>query len=237
MVSGQSEYTQSRRGDLQYAAGRAAQPSTAGGCGLPDQLRRSPFKPLIIRYVTVMLSLFTLTAVYVRGQTKEELQAIIDRAQENIRLSNELISKTRQDQQSSQSQLKLVQSRINSRREIVNTLDRQLSLNNREIAENTRQIEQLEAGREQLQRAYAAMVRESYRNYKMGSFMLFMFSAEDFNDITRRIDYMRRYNRSRAAKADELKALSDSIAVKVEGLAEARKEIEQTRQTRNTELG
>ncbi len=58
----------------------------------------------------------------------KELEAQIKRDEEQIRLKTELLNKNKKDQQLSQSQLKLLLSRITDRRKVVNSLDQQITL-------------------------------------------------------------------------------------------------------------
>lgn len=188
-----------------------------------------------IKYL--LAATLALCSVSLAAQTTiESLREQIQRAEREIRINTELLEKTRKDQQLSQSQLKLIQSRIRSRREVVSSLERQLDLLNTDISNKSNTVGELNAEREEIRAEYAEMVRAAYKNYKLNNFLLFLFASEDFNDATRHIAFMRRYNRMREEQAGRITALSDSISVELQSLESRKQELDQTRLSRSTEL-
>lgn len=71
------------------------------------------------------------------------------------------------------------------------------------------------------------MVYSAYKNYKLNSFLVFLFSSKDFNDATRRIAYMRRYNRMREQKAARIDSTAASLGREVTDLQNKKSELEQ----------
>ncbi len=166
----------------------------------------------------------------------KELEAQIKRDEEQIRLKTELLNKNKKDQQLSQSQLKLLLSRITDRRKVVNSLDQQITLLADDIDSKNKAIVQLRGQLDTMQAEYAAMVKAAYKNYKLNDFLLFLFASEDFNQATRRVEFMRRYNRMRKEKALQIAAITDSISAEVAGLDVRRTELDGTRKTRTSEI-
>ena len=182
----------------------------------------------------LLLTLLAFSAA--RGQSIESLREQIRKAEADIRTNTALLDKTRKDQQVNQSQLKLIQARISSRRSIVRSLEQQLDLLGNDILVRNNTIADLNSSLVQLKKEYAEMIRAAYKNYKLNDFLLFLFASKDFNDATRRIDFMRRYNRMREEKAAEIKAVSTQITAEVEKLDARRAELDQTRTSRTKEL-
>lgn len=88
----------------------------------------------------------------------------------------------------------------------------------------------------QLRKEYADMVYAAYKNYKLNNFLVFLFASKDFNDATRRISYMRRYNRMRQQKAEQIKSVADSLHVQIGELENRKAELTKVRDTRTQEV-
>ncbi|MBR7103048.1 MAG: hypothetical protein IKC92_05600, partial [Tidjanibacter sp.] len=168
------------------------------------------------RWLIIGLVVFGLALPASAQSTIEELNAEIRRAEQEIAEGEELLSKINQDQSVNSQQIKLLQSRINNRNSIIRSLESQISLTNRDITSRERNITQLEADLAQIKKEYGEMVYTSYKNHKLNNALLFLFSSRDFNDMTRRLDYMRRYNAMRERKAAEIDTLRTQLNAEVE---------------------
>lgn len=192
----------------------------------------------LLKYRWLIISLVVLgLALPASAQsTIEELNAEIRRAEQEIAEGEELLSKINQDQSVNSQQIKLLQSRINNRNSIIRSLESQISLTNRDITSRERNITQLEADLAQIKKEYGEMVYTSYKNHKLNNALLFLFSSRDFNDMTRRLDYMRRYNAMRERKAAEIDTLRTQLNAEVEQLTTQRETLNTTRQSRDREV-
>lgn len=189
-----------------------------------------------IGHILLIAILLTLGCGSVTGQTLESLRQEIERAEKEIRATNDLLSKTKTDQKATQSQLNLVRSRIKNRKSIVNNLERQTTLLGKQIGEKNGTIQTLSSEVELLRKEYAEMVYHAYKNYKLNNFMLFLFASKDFNDATRRVTYMRRYNQMRKLKAAEIDSTSQKIGIQVTDLEGKKQELEKVHDARVNEL-
>jgi len=170
------------------------------------------------------------------GQTIQSLQDQIRRAQDDIRASNQLLDKNRKEQKMTLTQLKIIASQIESRRQVIASLEGQITLLNKDITRKSDNIVSLKSQLDTLKKEYAGMVRVAYKNYKINNFALFVFSAGDFNDITRRIAFIERYNVSRERKAQQIDSLSKSLSAKVVELNVQKAALDKTRSARGREL-
>ena len=66
--------------------------------------------------------------------------------------------------------------------------------------------------------------------------MAFLFASRDFGEMTLRINYMKRYNRMREAKASELDSLSAVLQDEVKRLDTQLAQLETSRSNRDKEL-
>ena len=196
---------------------------------------------IVVAFVAVLAVSSVLGAVSVAVMRQnppsiEQLQEQIRQAEEEIRLNTALLEKTKKENQASQSELKLVRSRITARKKKLSSLEEQISLINGEISEKNNNVTALRREVDELRNQYAAMLKSAYKNYKLNDFMLFLFAAEDFNDATRRVDFMRRYNRMRVKKAESIAVLSDSITGQIRELGSRREELDGTKKEESAEI-
>ena len=180
--------------------------------------------------------LFALATLSVPTQQLESLREEIRQAEEEIKMTNQLLSKTQKNQQTTDRQLNLIRNKIRNRKNIISNLEKQSGLIENNIGAKNTTIRSLEQDLNRLRQEYAAMVYDSYKNYKLNNFMLFLFASRDFNDATLRIAYMHRYNRMREQKAAEIDSVSASVGREISSLQSQKEELDKVRRSRNEEL-
>lgn len=180
--------------------------------------------------------LFTILCFACFGQSIESLREDIKRAEQEIKLNTTLLEKNQKSQQLNLSQLKLIQSRISSRKKIISSLQAQIDLTNKDIAEKNNNIKHLTEDLTTLKEDYSQMLYTAYKNYKLNNFLVFLFASKDFNDITRRVAFMKRYNKMRENKAIEIDSISVSLNKEVEELAAQLTSLDQTKVSHSQEI-
>ena len=180
--------------------------------------------------------LFALATLSVPAQQLESLREEIRQAEEEIKMTNQLLSKTQKNQQTTDRQLNLIRNKIRNRKNIISNLEKQSGVIENNIGAKNTTIRSLEQDLNRLRQEYAAMVYDSYKNYKLNNFMLFLFASRDFNDATLRIAYMHRYNRMREQKAAEIDSVSASVGREISSLQSQKEELDKVRRSRNEEL-
>ena len=188
------------------------------------------------RLLLILAALFCALNLAAQNQSLDALRDEIRRAEEEIRATNELLAKTKKDKQVTQNQLKLIQNRIRNRKQIIANLEKQTQVINGDIGTKNDTVHAMQNELTQLRKEYADMVYAAYKNYKLNNFLVFLFASKDFNDATRRISYMRRYNRMRQQKAEQLKSVADSLHVQIGELENRKAELTKVRDTRTQEV-
>ena len=171
------------------------------------------------RTLLILISLLCLVPAGLRAQgVQSSIQALneqIARAEEEIRRNEALLSKIKGERAVTQNELKLIVSRISNRQSIVSSLNQQIAICERDIAAKNKEITETNRRIEVLKKEYADMIYAAYKNYLLNNSMAFLFASRDFGEMTLRINYMKRYNRMREAKASELDSLSAVLQDKV----------------------
>ncbi len=188
------------------------------------------------RLLLILAALFCALNLAAQNQSLDALRDEIRRAEEEIRATNELLAKTKKDKQVTQNQLKLIQNRIRNRKQIIANLEKQTQVINGDIGTKNDTVHAMQNELTQLRKEYADMVYAAYKIYKLNNFLVFLFASKDFNDATRRISYMRRYNRMRQQKAEQIKSVADSLHVQIGELENRKAELTKVRDTRTQEV-
>ncbi len=188
------------------------------------------------RLLLILAALFCALNLAAQNQSLDALRDEIRRAEEEIRATNELLAKTKKDKQVTQNQLKLIQNRIRNRKQIIANLEKQTQVINGDIGTKNDTVHAMQNELTQLRKEYADKVYAAYKNYKLNNFLVFLFASKDFNDATRRISYMRRYNRMRQQKAEQIKSVADSLHVQIGELENRKAELTKVRDTRTQEV-
>ncbi len=159
------------------------------------------------------LTLLMLCSLSFGQQSVESLKGEIRRAEEEIKRNTALLKETQASRTAGQRELKLLLGRLDARRKILRALNNQISLFTSDLKKSRNEVDKMRSEREKLTGAYTDMIVESYRNYLLNNYLSFLFASRDFDDATRRIDYMRRYNSMREQRAEQIDSLTKVIAV------------------------
>lgn len=187
-------------------------------------------------YIYLLTALLALCCTTMSAQSLNDLNKALKQLEQEKQATTKLMSKTRSDRDVTVRDQKLLQNRIRNGRSIVSNLEKQTQILSAGIDARMDTIATMESQLQELRKEYAAMVCEAYKNYKLNNFMVFLFAAKDFNDATRRITYMRQYNRMRERKSTEIAAVSKELGVKVDQLVGKREEQEKLQKTKSDEI-
>lgn len=184
----------------------------------------------------LILICFALCASGAAAQTIEQLREEMRRLEREKSAITDLMSAAQKDRQATETGLKITLSKITNTRKGVAVLDQQINVLERDINSNGTTIKRMTTQQDKLKAEYAKMVRSAFKNYKQNNFLIFLFAAEDFNDATRRVDLMRRYNSYREKTANQLRQISDSLTVRKAELDGQKSELENVKTSRTNEI-
>lgn len=111
-----------------------------------------------------------------------------------IGMTQRLLSTARINAETSLNDLKLLQQQLDNRRQIVDNIQEQLYLIDSSIDYANFQIDSLQKKEEILRADYAALLRQQYIADNAYSKVLFLFSAESWNEAYRRFKYIQYYS-------------------------------------------
>lgn len=180
----------------------------------------------LVRILNALLLItFLLSARFMYGQDrKSELENTKKRIEEEIDYTSKLLEDTRKSKQMSLNELTMLQSRIRQRENLVATIQKQLIQLEAQLTRTRRDLNRTESELENLRKEYAKMIAFAYKNRSGLNKIMFLFSADDFNQAYRRLKYLQQYSALRQKQIDLIAAAQASLQEKRELLESERAE-------------
>lgn len=196
-------------------------------------------------------SSYLLTIVFVfglsllaRSQSKEVLQSKKAQIQKEIQLTNKLIKKAKKEKNQSINILSTLNKQIESRGEIVKTLDLEIKMTivqidnlKAEIKETKQSIKDQQNLLDTLKKEYALMIRHAYHNRNSYDRLAFIFSAQSYNQAFKRIRYLQEYSQFRQKQVKEIKEVERQLSEELLSLKRQKVLLTVAKNKRNAMLG
>ncbi len=158
-----------------------------------------------------------------------EKQRAIEALEKQIASGERELSSIQKGKSSERQSVQRLARQIASRRQLLDETEGQLSLLSAELAAGDSTASALSSRLERYRAEYAAMVREAYRNYKQNSYLTYIFAAEDFADVARRIANIRTVAKMREAKMREIAETACEVERQQTLLAARKQALDSTR--------
>jgi septal ring factor EnvC (AmiA/AmiB activator) len=167
-----------------------------------------------------------MTTFAANCQSVESLGDKIQSIQKDIKLAEKLLKETSKDKEVTLNQVSLMQTQINQRENLIKTYQNQVNLINRDIQKNKNEITSLKKDLSLYQKEYSNLIVINYRNKGKANNLLFIFSAEDFNQAMRRMRYIQELNDLIKDKIAEIESTQNKINSQLDKNEKHKKEIE-----------
>jgi len=156
-----------------------------------------------ILFLLISFSGFTQSITDLRSQKAE--------TSKEIEYTTRLLQENSKSEKSSLNQLNLLTSQIRKRNSLISTINSEISVYDECIANNQLSIDILENDLKDLRDEYAQMIRMAYRNKNSLDIVLFLLSAENFNQAYRRLLYLQRYTENRKMQAETIASVQEVL--------------------------
>lgn len=169
-------------------------------------------------FLALFLVLFTTQALYAQHSSRQELEKKRATLLKEIAATQEQLAATKKDRKASVSQLRAINSKLRKRQSLINTINSELGNINSNISSLNAEIKVLNKNLGTLKRHYAQSVRYAYKHRTSQSLILFLFSADNFNDAIRRMQYLKKYRDYRKKQADDIRKAQAKLSRKIAAL-------------------
>ena len=161
------------------------------------------------KYILVFfMFLLSLSAF---SQTKEELKKEKSSIEKEINYTTKLLNKTKTNKDKSLSYLRVLDKQIQNQERLLQTLNIEISLLNKQaqkteesIIKTEQSIKTEQENLELLKSEYAKMIYACFKKKGNRNDLMFIISAEDFNQAYKRIVYLKQYASFRKNQAEKI---------------------------------
>ncbi len=168
-------------------------------------------------YFTILLVLLPVRAMC---QTRSELEERKNNTQKEIEYTNKLLEETQKSRISTLSKVRILEQRIQLRNSLIASINREIELIDGEILQKEGIIESLEHDLEMVKGEYENLIIHAYRNRNGQDMLMFIMSADNFNQAYKRMKYIQQFTRYRKEQAEMIVDLKANINQEISDLEE-----------------
>ncbi len=188
--------------------------------------------------VAILIFLILLSFNYSYAQSKSELEKKKKKTLDEIKYTNKLLQQTKQSQKESYNSLQLISKNIDSRKELIGNINSEVNHVIDKIQETELIISIMEEDLVILKEDYAKMIRIAWKNSNKYNDIMFILSAEDFNQTYLRLKYMQQLANFRKKQFLAINSIKSVLEIQIQKLIDAKKIknqllIEQRQETQN----
>lgn len=176
-----------------------------------------------------------LAVASVSAQTLKELQAQQKKYAEELETTGKMLKQTKQNEKSTENKLNLIGQDIRTRKKLINSINQEIIALEQEQTRLQGERTRLEAELDSLKQDYAHLVQLTHYADLQQSPLLFLLSAQDFNQLFRRVRYMREFAQYRQEQVARIEGVKADIQIQSELIQDNRKEKDSALKTQQRE--
>lgn len=177
----------------------------------------------------LLLIVLSAPAFAQKPKTKAQLQKEKQQNLEKIKEAEKILSQTTDKKKNTLGELSALKQRINVQENLIGSIKGEISYLDSDIAENNEFIRALQDDLKKLKKEYASMLYAAQKANNSATRLTFLFSAESFQQLVMRMQYMKQYAEKRKQQAAAITAVQEELSGQV-------KIIESKRNEKNTLL-
>jgi septal ring factor EnvC (AmiA/AmiB activator) len=170
-----------------------------------------------------------------QAQSRKALENKKQSVLKQIQVTNSLLEETEQNKKQGYNRLLIIKRRVALRKELISTLRDELNSIDQEIDQKEEIIRKLELELAKLKKEYAKLIYFAYKNRKNYDKLMFILSADDFNQAYRRLKYLQQYNEYRRDQAQKIVNTQKSLTYELAELKEVKSKKRQMLQRKQKE--
>lgn len=168
-----------------------------------------------LRLSSILFLGFFLCTTVSFSQSKNQLKQKKAKIQKEIKKLNGLLGETRANKRKSEIQLLIISKKIGARKELISAIGNEVGYIDGEIKNQRILIDTLENRLFRLRDQYTKMVQFAYKNRNATNKLIFIFSAEDFNQAYKRLKYIHELSEYRQYQAEQIELTQLEIQEKI----------------------
>ena len=165
--------------------------------------------------VVVFLSVMVCT---LQAQSVKELEKQRNKTLQLLESTNKMLNETKKSQRSSLNKLTIINKNIVERKTLINNIRKEINELDGEMQRLNQEKRLLENRLSTLKRDYARLVQEAHLNRSVYTKIMFVLSANSFDQSYRRLRYLQEYSDYRKQQVRKIENVKTQIVVKSDSL-------------------
>jgi septal ring factor EnvC (AmiA/AmiB activator) len=178
-------------------------------------MKTPPCKKYYQLYIALLACLLFMPLLVNGQEDRSRLEQDKKKLEQDIEYTNKLLDQTRQVRKSSLNELIILNNQIRQRESLISNINQEISFFDRQIASNNDSIKKLSKSLDKLKSEYARMIYYAFKNRSIYDRLMFIFSAEDFNQAYRRLKYFQQYSAYRKAQVKLIQDTQQELDSKI----------------------
>lgn len=175
----------------------------------------------------IFLAIFFLAFTLLSGaQSLDELRKKKQKTADEIKYTSKLLEEAKKNEKQTLNKYKILNRQIELRSNLITGINSEVGVLSGFIDQNTWLVNSLNSDLDELKKEYARMILFAQKNQTNYSKLLFVLSANSFNQAYKRMVYLRQYTDYRKKQAELIQWIRDLIQVKISGLEKQKTEKE-----------
>jgi septal ring factor EnvC (AmiA/AmiB activator) len=166
----------------------------------------------------VLLLLILCLVLPLQAQSVKELESQRKQALKVLETTNKMLNETKKSQKSSLTKLTIINKNINERKSLIKNISTEIVALDSEVTRLNQEKKVLESQLTKLKKDYARMVQEAHTNRSIYAKIMFILSAETFDQSYRRIRYLQEFQEYRKSQVRKIEGVKVQIISKSDSL-------------------
>ncbi len=174
------------------------------------------------RIVLLLCALIALGS-NLNAQSVKELETQRKNTLKQLETTSKLLQETQKGEKASLNKLTILKRNIASRQTLINDINKEISAINADIDSINLLHSELQTELADLHLQYAKLVRETHYARTQNNTLLFLLSADNFQQLTRRIQYLQQFTAYKKQQAKQIQTLQARLQQQNEELQQYRR--------------
>lgn len=162
---------------------------------------------------TIICILCCLLALPISAQNVKDLQRQQQELQEQLAETAKMLKQTKKDETATENKLNLLNNDIKTRKKLIRNIQGEINALNGEMGTLRQKRTDLQKQLEACKEDYARLVRETHYADMQQSPLLFLLSADNFQQLVRRVQYMQQFAAYRKEQVLKIESLQTEIDI------------------------
>lgn len=183
----------------------------------------------------ILTYLLIWVAAFAMAQSVSSLQQQQKDLEKQIATTNKMLQQTQSNKKVTLNKLELINQNIKTQRKLISNLNQEISALDQQMNTLQANKKQLQGELQGLQDEYARLVRQAHYTQMHQSPLIFLFSSQNFQQLLRRLRYIREFSYYRSQQIEKITAKKQEIEDKNTQLAANRKNKQSSLKTQKRE--